>query len=244
MNDLRPAEDLTLEAARSLTAEIQRGMQGIQQLIIAAYRGRVWLVLGYPTWNDYCDGELAGARPELPVSERRELVGELRQAGMSTPAIAGALGVSNATAWRDTSSFEEVSPERVTGMDGKDRPARKPQPMPEPVVWSAEESSLRDQMEAGRAVVASLRGTHARLIDWAERSRLHVRVDRRTVWGNPFETPADGDRLTVIRNYEDHYLPYKPSLHVIVEQLRGKVLGCWCAPEPCHGDVLARMANR
>ena len=26
-------------------------------------------------------------------------------------------------------------------------------------------------------------------------------------------------------------------------ELRGKVLGCWCAPQACHGDVLARLAN-
>jgi hypothetical protein len=24
---------------------------------------------------------------------------------------------------------------------------------------------------------------------------------------------------------------------------RGKVLGCWCAPKACHGDVLARIAD-
>jgi len=28
-----------------------------------------------------------------------------------------------------------------------------------------------------------------------------------------------------------------------VASLSGKVLGCWCHPEACHGDVLAAMAN-
>lgn len=27
-------------------------------------------------------------------------------------------------------------------------------------------------------------------------------------------------------------------------ELRGKVLGCWCAPKMCHGDVLAELAER
>lgn len=27
------------------------------------------------------------------------------------------------------------------------------------------------------------------------------------------------------------------SLH----ELNGKVLGCWCAPGPCHGDVLVEL---
>jgi hypothetical protein len=26
-------------------------------------------------------------------------------------------------------------------------------------------------------------------------------------------------------------------------ELRGKVLGCWCAPLPCHGHVLACIAD-
>jgi hypothetical protein len=29
-----------------------------------------------------------------------------------------------------------------------------------------------------------------------------------------------------------------------IEELRGKVLGCWCAPLPCHCDILAGLANR
>ena len=42
----------------------------------------------------------------------------------------------------------------------------------------------------------------------------------------------------MITNYRDHYLPYKPSLLSRLPELRGKALGCWCAPEPCHADVL------
>jgi hypothetical protein len=26
-------------------------------------------------------------------------------------------------------------------------------------------------------------------------------------------------------------------------QLKGKVLGCWCVPERCHGHALAELAN-
>lgn len=35
-------------------------------------------------------------------------------------------------------------------------------------------------------------------------------------------------------------LPPKPDL----EPLRGKTLACWCAPEPCHGDVIAELLVR
>ena len=27
------------------------------------------------------------------------------------------------------------------------------------------------------------------------------------------------------------------------EELKGKVLGCWCYPELCHGDVLAGIVD-
>jgi hypothetical protein len=33
------------------------------------------------------------------------------------------------------------------------------------------------------------------------------------------------------------------ALMAALGELRGLVLGCWCAPRPCHGDVLVRLAN-
>lgn len=104
--------------------------------------------------------------------------------------------------------------------------------------WSDEERDLLKRLREGETVVVSLRGQHNSLIEWADAAGLYMRIDRRTPWGNPFETPADGDRDTVITNYAEHYLPYKPSLLAKLPDLRGKALGCWCAPEPCHGDIL------
>jgi transcriptional regulator with XRE-family HTH domain/DNA-binding transcriptional regulator YiaG len=109
--------------------------------------------------------------------------------------------------------------------------------------WSADERDLLDALRAGNTVVVTLRGAHDNLIRWADSAGLYVRVDRKTAWGNPFEMPADGDRDTVIANYAAHYLPHKPSLLAKVDTLRGKALGCWCAPEPCHADVLREAAS-
>lgn len=116
---------------------------------------------------------------------------------------------------------------------------------PEPDPWTDEEHELHRQLVDGATIVVSLRGDrHTRLIDWAGQRNLFVRVDRRTEWGNPFEMPADGDRDTVIANYANHYLPHKPGLLAKLPDLQGKALGCWCAPEPCHGDVLKRQADQ
>lgn len=29
-----------------------------------------------------------------------------------------------------------------------------------------------------------------------------------------------------------------------LHEIRGKVIGCWCKPKPCHGDVLAELADQ
>jgi hypothetical protein len=69
-----------------------------------------------------------------------------------------------------------------------------------------------------------------------------VYIGRPSIWGNPFVIGRDGDRAEVIRKYEA-WLMRHPRLLARVAELRGKVLGCFCAPLPCHGDVLARLAE-
>jgi hypothetical protein len=115
---------------------------------------------------------------------------------------------------------------------------------PEPFLdWSDDELKLMARLNAGETVVVSQRDNHTRFLRWADSEGKYVRVDRRTEWGNPFETPADGDRDTVIRHYAEHYLPHKPSLIAKLPSLRGKALGCWCAPLACHADVLKNRAD-
>jgi DNA-binding CsgD family transcriptional regulator len=110
--------------------------------------------------------------------------------------------------------------------------------------WSDRERELLKRLRSGETVIVSMRDTaHPNLVRWAEDADLFVRIDRRSDWGNPFEMPGDGDRETVIRNYAEHYLPYKPSLLSRLDELRGKALGCWCAPEACHGDILIAFAR-
>ena len=82
-----------------------------------------------------------------------------------------------------------------------------------------------------------------------------VYVGRPTKWGNPFVIGKDGTREAVVKKYRQWLLGEGPDLPNCVSsggwriaeaarrELRGKVLGCWCAPLPCHGDVLAEVAN-
>ena len=59
-------------------------------------------------------------------------------------------------------------------------------------------------------------------------------------FGNPFIIGPDGDRAEVIRKFRIHFyerLKIDPSWKAKVHELRGKRLGCHCAPLPCHVDV-------
>jgi hypothetical protein len=78
-----------------------------------------------------------------------------------------------------------------------------------------------------------------------KREAYDVRIDRQTHWGNPFVIGKDGDREQVIAKYRA-WIMEPDNAHMIEmakRQLRGKVLGCWCAPRACHGDVLMEIAN-
>ncbi len=71
-----------------------------------------------------------------------------------------------------------------------------------------------------------------------------VRIDRGTVWGNPFVIGRDGDRTEVIRKYRTYIterLKKEPALRTALLALEGQRLGCHCAPLACHGDVLVEL---
>lgn len=69
-----------------------------------------------------------------------------------------------------------------------------------------------------------------------------VYVGRPTKWGNPYKSPQDGTREQVIAKYRAHILS-NSYLKRALPDLRGKNLVCWCAPKPCHADVLLELAN-
>ena len=75
-----------------------------------------------------------------------------------------------------------------------------------------------------------------------KRSPFDVYVGRPSKWGNPFTIGKDGTRQQVIDKYRA-WLLTQPDLIASIPELKGKILGCWCSPKPCHADVLAYLAN-
>lgn len=80
------------------------------------------------------------------------------------------------------------------------------------------------------------------LVVHCKKSKYDVYIGRPSKWGNCFEIGKDGTRIEVIKKYKEWLLNNK-ELMVQLPELKGKILGCWCAPNCCHGDVLAELAN-
>ena len=61
-------------------------------------------------------------------------------------------------------------------------------------------------------------------------------------WANPYSKKEYGHQKC-IELYEEYILNNKELL-ADIHELKGKVLGCWCKPGQCHGDILAELANK
>ena len=63
-------------------------------------------------------------------------------------------------------------------------------------------------------------------------------------WANPFKISKDCSRAQVMKLYEEDIrkkLKKDPTMVYKLKELKGKNLGCWCTPEPCHGNVLQKL---
>lgn len=88
----------------------------------------------------------------------------------------------------------------------------------------------------GKAGIMNSRVVHCKKMDY------DVYIGRPSKWGNIFSIGKDGDRDEVIEKYRAWILT-QPELMKALPELKGKVLGCWCFPQKCHGDVLVKMVD-
>lgn len=119
--------------ARALTDQIKSNLTVAYDLIVVAWKQRVWEPLEYESWNAYCIVEFGGERMvRLTMNQRQEIVASLSNEGMSTRAIGSSLGIDESTARHDLKRAEkaqnpqtrtrEGNPAGVrvgTGLDGK-----------------------------------------------------------------------------------------------------------------------------
>lgn len=76
-----------------------------------------------------------------------------------------------------------------------------------------------------------------------KRSKYDVYIGRPGPWGNPFEIGKDGTREVVVEKYAEWIFTQPDLIEKAKKELKGKVLGCWCSPNLCHGDVLVTISE-
>ncbi len=81
------------------------------------------------------------------------------------------------------------------------------------------------------------------------KEKYDVYIGRGSKWGNPFTHIKDkttkaefivDSRKEAIKQYKEWILT-KPELLNCLHELDGRVLGCYCKPKSCHGDILIEL---
>lgn len=80
------------------------------------------------------------------------------------------------------------------------------------------------------------------------KSQYDVYIGRPSMWENPF--PIDDScghtREYVIEKYREYIYEKIRTCEITLDDLlslQGKRLGCYCAPKPCHGDILVEIVQ-
>lgn len=76
-----------------------------------------------------------------------------------------------------------------------------------------------------------------------KKSRYDVYIGRPSEWGNKYVIGIDGTREEVIEKHKRDVLANPELQKKIRRKLRGKIMGCFCDPLACHGDIYAEIAN-
>lgn len=69
-----------------------------------------------------------------------------------------------------------------------------------------------------------------------------IYIGRPSKWGNPFVIGNSITREKAIEFYR-RWIKTQPDLLAALPELKGKRLACYCAPKPCHGDVLVELVE-
>lgn len=65
-------------------------------------------------------------------------------------------------------------------------------------------------------------------------------------FGNPFRLHSNESRGSTLERYREYFygrIDTDPVFRERIHALKGKTLGCFCKPYPCHGDIIAEYLN-
>lgn len=249
--------DMTQQEAQQAVEDIKRGINTVRARIYELDRRKGWKALGYRSFTTCCMEEF----PELHERTiRRQLYAAQiedtlkKELGPQGPKSLGSIpekhlrplvSVKNddETLVAAYTKAQEIARDENQGKLTEAIVTRAVEVVKPDYEWSDSELERKKIVESGGTVVANMhQETDRALLAWARKTDRFLRIDRQSDWGNPFELGHDGDRDTVCDSFEI-FFPRKFSLHNRLDELKGKVLGCWCYPQRCHGDHLIALSS-
>jgi len=85
-----------------------------------------------------------------------------------------------------------------------------------------------------------------------KRESYDIYIGRPSILGNPYShkpyahaelVPTREEAIEAFRQYAVKRMKNDPEFAEAIWACAGKVLGCWCAPQPCHGEVILELAE-
>ena len=251
------AHDMTEQEARTVVESIRTDLGSLRSRVYSLWARKGWKAMGYETWDGFCAGEF----PELSDRSLRGYVNAEQVQRLVSPRTGTMVPELPERVLRPLVQFKD-DPKTLKALwaeamsrkpDTRDYPAAS---LVEAVVaehkhkqdelaWPDDQMRRRLIVEAGGTVVANRKADSGDqvLLQWAAENDRLVNIDRSSAFGNPYVLGEDGDRDTVCDSFEI-YFGRKYSLHDRVLGLKGKVLGCWCYPQRCHGDHLVALLQQ
>ena len=241
------------QEAREVVDDIKKGINTVRARIYELDRRKGWKALGYRSFAACCMEEfpelrartiqkqLAAAQVEASLKELRPDGRNFQIGDMPEAHLRPLVSIKNddETLAAAFTKARDIADEENGGKLTEAIVTRAVEQIKPEYEWTEDELKRKAIVESGGTVVANMHQDKDRaLLTWARKTDRFVRIDRSSDWGNPFEMGPDGDRNTVCDSYEI-FFPRKFSLHNRLDELRGKVLGCWCYPARCHGMYLA-----
>ncbi len=241
------------QEAREAVDDIKKGINTVRARIYELDRRKGWKALGYRSFAACCMEEfpelhartiqkqLAAAQVEASLKDLRPGGRNFKIGDIPEKHLRPLVSVKNddETLAAAFTKARDIADEENDGKLTEAIVTRAVEQVKPEYEWTEDELKRKAIVESGGTVVANMhQDTDRALLMWARKNDRFVRIDRNTEWGNPFEMGKDGDRDTVCDSYEI-FFPRKFSLHNRLDELKGKVLGCWCYPARCHGMYLA-----
>jgi len=106
-----------------VTIQIRSVLDRAWEFVALAYKGRAYVALGFPSWDDYIDARFGDLRVTVPREHRAEVVNQMASARMSIRAIAKLLGIGVGTVHRELTRANRTRTETVDAPEVAYRPS-------------------------------------------------------------------------------------------------------------------------